>query len=276
MLWPASRKKRSEAALARIARSFTVAPRGEIGDPLAIHLSYDVAPALGRFDFGCATIDIADPQLSYYLAGRDDLIDGLAALIDANDIRRICLVGSSKGGFGALMLSRRLAERFPKRALSAIAFSPQTRLWPADRKLTLPSYRAMIERAKTDAPLAESLRIDGDQTVDASLPNLRQLVIFGTGHSRDVRHAGALTGSSVTLRPIAVSFHAALLATLVASAGPAKTRVLVAALVRNGLSNADMALEALTEEEGAMVAELEALPPQPSLAELVTMMTAQP
>lgn len=276
MLWLSRAKRRTAAALAKInaAGYIAVLRDRQIGDMLVVNLSWDIRLTLRTFDFGAPTLDIADAQLCYYLAGFADLLDGLEAIAKANGLRHLCLFGSSKGGFAALALSRRLAERLPHCAVSALSFSPQTRLWPRQKKLTFPSYRNMLVRAESDLPLDAALRRDGDQTIETSLPNLRQRIIYGTGQPRDVQHATGLNGGSVSLHPLPVSFHASVIVTLCATAGPDKTVSLVAALFRDAAIDPDMAEDALNEEEKTILAEIRALPPQPTLIDLIREITA--
>jgi len=277
MLWFVNRRKRqTAAAVAAInAAGYIAVLRPQpIDDMLVVNLSWDIQPRLQRFDFGGPTLDIADTQLCYYLAGFDQLLDGIHAIARANAVSRLCLFGSSKGGFAALALSRRLAERMPGCAVSALSFSPQTRLWPRQRKLTFPSYRNMLIRAESDPQLDAALRSEGDQWAEASLPNLRQRVIYGSGQARDVLHATGLNGSSVRLDPLPLSFHASIIATLCASAGTDKTVSLIAALFRDAAIDPDMAEDALNEEEKVVLAEIRALPPQPTIVDLIREITA--
>jgi hypothetical protein len=242
---------------------------GRTSGSLVVNCSYDVEPTLLSIDWGMLTIDVADPELDYFLTAADHLIDGLVTFARLNRLGRICFVGASKGGFSALMLSRLLAERQPDLRVGAVAFAPMARLWPVNRRLTFPSYARLLERASSDSSLAEALEREGDQGRPASLPNLRWIVTYGAKQKRDTGEAHALSGTSLTLVPLPWSTHGVLTPWLCAGQPAHRIERIVAAAARTAETDLDMRIDGLTEAESRMAAEVAAMLPRPPIAALV-------
>lgn len=236
---------------------------------MGVHFSYDEVLTLRGIDFGLRTLDLADRQLHYYVEHVGVILALVEALVEKHALRRVCFIGTSKGGFASLLYSRLLAERRPELTVGALAMAPLTRLWPDDPKIKLPTYRNMIARAADDLVLRGALERHGDLTAPASLPNLRWIVGYGVRSSRDHRHALMLSGSSLTLAPLGYSGHNVLIPFLCADRSSKGTRRIVAAGVQRAGLNEDLATDHLSSDEERLLGEIEAMLPRPTVQALV-------
>lgn len=224
---------------------------------------------LGSVDFGGhAVLDLADTLVTYYVPFADSMLNGLAKFIRDNGFEAVCCIGSSKGGFGSLMVTRELAAKMPKIRFAALAFSPQTMVWPANENLGFGSYRKLVRRAKRSPKVERAMNRYGNQRLDASLPNLRWSVFYSAKNDGDRSEATALSGSSVVLEPLPASTHTTILPYLCADADEAE----IEALVNKFMSAAqrdDDAMTALGGQKHPILDEILAMPPRASLASIV-------
>ncbi len=224
---------------------------------------------LGRVDMHCTTLDLADLDRSYYLRAAAKTVRALASFIDEGGFERVCFVGGSKAGFGALMLTRELADALPLVQFAAIAFSPQTRLWPRNDSLEFPSYADLLADAKHDRRLAAALGKFGDQRRPIKSSNLRWRVFYGEKNAGDTAEALGLATGHVILEPFPMRSHSTLLPMLCAGMEVEQVRQMVKAHYGAKSADADIAFNLPSSDQEDLVVEILATLPQPTFNELV-------
>ncbi|MFD1704257.1 hypothetical protein ACFSCV_14720 [Methylopila henanensis] len=250
----------------RIRRSLRPGPRRPT---LVIVFSARLKFQLGGLDFGATTLDLADSRNEYYLVRVLALRRGLSAFIEDNDFRTVCCIGGSKGGFGALMTSRLLAEQMPDRTFSAMAFSPQTRLWPQNAALRYPTYHRFLDRlGELDMTERRRVRRYADQSRPVDLPNLRWFVSYGTLNDVDAAEAKSLRGSSVVLDPLPISYHGSLLFYMAQGLDRAGRQDMLRRFRKAADADEDVAFVNLTEEDDDILRETEAAPDRPPFMDM--------
>ncbi|MDR4305492.1 hypothetical protein IHQ68_02495 [Chelatococcus sambhunathii] len=261
----------SATALAGLPRQIKHAVRQVRGRrDLVVVVSSRPRFELGSVDLQHTTLDLADLDRSYYLRGAGRTARSLAGFIQENSFQRVCFIGASKGGFGALMLSRELAEALPRVQFSAIAFSPQTRLWPKNEGLGFPSYAALIAEAKHNRRLAASLERFGDQRRPLASDSVRWRVYYGSKNAGDTAEAEGLPTGGVTLAPLPMSSHSTLLPVLCSRLEPEQIRRIVQAHHGAKSADADLAFNLLSSNQEQLVNEIAATQPVPSFNEIVS------
>lgn len=166
---------------------------------------------LYRYAFPGDALYVSDLKGFYYLPVARKLARGLVELIDRRGYERVLFLGTSKGGFGALLLTRLCAQMRPRRVFRALAFSPQVRLHPLNPDLYFPSYRRLRRVARARFAMAAALRLHGDVTRVADASNVHATVVFATENATDLAEADRLGGRNLRKIRVAGSSHGSIL-----------------------------------------------------------------
>lgn len=147
---------------------------------------------LNHFAFGGDTLLIHENRLTYYTYNLDALVAEIVDTVGVRNYRRVCLVGASKGCFGALSVAALAAPQLPGTAFYSVAFSPQTIIYPKNENIHgLPSYRQLLKSAKGSITTLTDLKKNGGLAWlhDVNPPNLGGKVVFGALFERDKTEA---------------------------------------------------------------------------------------
>ncbi len=166
---------------------------------------------LYRYAFPGDALFVSDLKGFYYLAVARKLARELVRFIDRGGYERVLFLGTSKGGFGALLLTRLCARLRPDRTFRALAFSPQVRLHPLNADLYFPSYRRLRRVARTRFAMRAALRLHGDVSRVADASNVHATVVYATDNPTDLAEANRLGGRNLRKVPIAGTSHGSIL-----------------------------------------------------------------
>lgn len=180
--------------------------RPELDGDLVVTVSSSGAFAFYMSDFRRATLYIGDSGFSYYTRKPDVLAAGITALMRERGHERAVFLGHSKGGFGALLLTKLCASMEPNKTFGAIVFSPQVRLWPRNTSLSFPSYKRLMDAAKADPILMASL-IEFGLLSPFDEPNLFVSAHCGRASDEDRGELDLLLGRRVSKSYSATSSH---------------------------------------------------------------------
>jgi tetratricopeptide (TPR) repeat protein len=162
---------------------------GKKSNVLFIVLSpYANRSVLTRRSFYGDTLFVYEKRVTFYTYNQTALTTFISDLIQDNEYQKVCIFGSSKGGFGALSLAPRLAAACLETSFFTAAFSPQTMLWPANENISgLGSYRRLKRSAKTSPTTDQDLKANGSLAWlgEVKIPNLEGQVVFGELFERD-------------------------------------------------------------------------------------------
>ncbi|HDL3889504.1 TPA: hypothetical protein PW561_002165, partial [Mannheimia haemolytica] len=101
--------------------------------------------ALQKYEYSSDKLFLTDNSHSYYMLSYNKIGKLIEKLCNDNNYRKICIVGLSKGGTGALYLFDYIQNHIPSVEIRCIAFSPQVNIYPFNRNLNIPSYRKLQE-----------------------------------------------------------------------------------------------------------------------------------
>lgn len=184
------------------------------GPTLVVALSPTSRFAMFREPIDDDTLFVTDGYDQYYSRFAGRLSIGIRSFAMKRKYERVILVGSSKAGFGALLIAALIELRLPKRFdVSAIAFSPQTQLYPYNYDLYFPSYKRMMANIETDDICRQCLEKYGDLRALIEKSALRCLVVYGERNAVDRGEAERLRGARrVEFLPLDTAVHGASMA----------------------------------------------------------------
>lgn len=164
--------------------------------------------ALIKYPYQHNVIFVRDKKAKYYLSRAGMASLGLQKAIHELGFRKSIYVGTSKGGFGAILWAGLAARRTKDRKFNVLAFSPQTRLWPRNEFLYFPSYHRMIDAdaIKEFSPL----RKYGNLDFVRNRSNLAITLVYGRDNAVDKAEAMALRGLNINHLPVPFGYHGSL------------------------------------------------------------------
>ena len=158
------------------------------------------------------TLRLLDKESVYFLRKPGRTIKYIMSQV-CEDTEQIVTIGSSKGGFAALMYATLLSRIFPNIKVSVRTFSPQISLWPISDNLPYPSYKKLIKDVEIDDALMHDLVRFGNPVQNIrKFRNLDVLVAYGNKNKVDTKEALLLRGiRNVSLMPLPIRTHLSLL-----------------------------------------------------------------
>lgn len=179
------------------------------GSELVVSLSHKNSFAFFKQPWQVSTLFVIDGSDTYYCEGAGCLVERIAGVVAQEGFDKVVLVGLSKGGTGALLLSALLAGKMPDVSFRAVSFSGQTCVYPENPKLPFPTYRKMIARSKVEDSLRRDLERYGNlAALNHSLPNLHWVLVYGQSCGMDVMEADRITAPNARKYPLPFGFHA--------------------------------------------------------------------
>lgn len=179
-------------------------------EALIVTFSPGAGFAYYKKDFKHDTLYIRSKGDSYYTMQAGRLADNIKAFFVSGGYEKILFIGSSKGGFASLLYGALLARRVPNAKVVSVAFSPQTRIFPYNEKLTFPSYQRLYKSVNSGAlsnMALSCLKKYGDVTSMLKQKNLFCDVYYPEFLERDVREACRLVGYNIRKNPIPIKIH---------------------------------------------------------------------
>jgi len=163
---------------------------------LFITLSPNDKYVLRGYSVEADRLSLVDMTASYFVLAKERIVELVDKLVVDYDYKKISIVGSSKGGTGALMLYEELAKKLDL-PISCVAFSPQMKLFPFNDNLAIPSYRRFANVFMCN------------KLISSVLENMRQpfeisklrgqdkvTIVYGIGFSMDRSEVSLLDASS--------------------------------------------------------------------------------
>lgn len=239
---------------------------------LVVAMSQNDKPLLGRLDYGTHYVSVWEWRgTTYYCRQAGTCVAQLDEWLSARDIREVCFFGLSKGGFGSLLWGSLLARARPDLAVSSLAFSPQTLVWPVNRNIVFPSYLGMIDKANAAEPdrhLIAGLHAYGTLADASDLPNYYARIVYPARRERDVREANKIAWKNAEKVPLDISIHNTLIPHIVDLSDEQAVHQAVTRLL--GMKgDADVRSSTEHARVAEMVAEYRSLPPRPPLTDLL-------
>lgn len=239
-------------------------------DTLILNLSAWRKFMLGGVAFPFTTLDMVDKYDRYYVYGAAHLLRALKTFIVENGFRFVFLMGSSKGGFGSLMLSTHLAEEFPDIHFKVVAFSPQAAVWPPNPELPYKTYKKMIATAEAGDKLLQSdLELFGTKPQLGGHRNASYFISYGNRNRLDVKQVRELGKFKATLEPLPMSSHTSMVPYLCNANDPEKARRVVTQMISRMDSDSDLAFDINSGPKMKLFHEIMEMLPRPYLPDLL-------
>lgn len=237
--------------------------RIENSSKLLVMFSSSLSHAFYKYAFNCNVAFVADKNLSYYTEGADALSAAIRYTARKLNCDKIVTMGSSKGGYAAL-LHASMGAAFSELAYHAIAFGPQTRIYPQNREVNFPSYLRLMEAAKIDADIRRELVLFG------SLPDVFPAsssadIYYSALNREDSAEARRVIGHTVKHVPLPMSGHLCHLAFAMDTSNQTVVRNIVDRSYAQGVALG----EQTKDDRETYVQELLALQKQPGIVQLV-------
>lgn len=153
---------------------------------LVVMLSATSTFSLRKFEFGTDVLFLADNSRTYFCVPLSRIVRMIGRLTKEYGYQSVSLVGCSKAAAGALMIGALLSEDHSELEVNALAFSPQTQIYPhAPVNDYLPSYQQMHKAIHESATLQSYLARHGDlRNFDYSRLN-RCRIYYGSRNGPD-------------------------------------------------------------------------------------------
>lgn len=236
---------------------------------LAVILSHCGKPAFRHFDYGCPTLFVWESRTTYYTRQALRAVSHLAQEVRKGGHRSVCFVGISKAGYGALLWSSLLAGMKPGLNCSAIAFSPQTVLYPANNRLRFSSYRKLIARSENNPDILSDLKKHGQIPYLSDYRNLRVKIFYPERVETDRLEALHCTGPNVELIALPIDTHVSVVPYIVDVTDRVALESKVASLFRAKTNDEDLLSFVKDDQFTKLVEEYQAIGRQPDLPTLV-------
>ncbi len=175
---------------------------------LVVIFSHNLRHALSSYPYDQNALFVKERRQKYFLADAAAAALSLMDRVRSDGFERVIFIGTSKGGFGALLWAGLSAKEDRSRIYRALAFSPQTSLWPPNPKLYFPSYSELL--ANQDTNLRKNLRRHGNLSFIRGIKNLDATIVYGATNVVDAEEAKRLAGRSVELIALPLGIHASL------------------------------------------------------------------
>lgn len=228
---------------------------------LLVLFSSSLNHAFYSYDFGCHTLYIADKNYTYFVEAADVLSSAIDYTARHLGVKSIVYMGTSKGGYGALLHASlpRVFDRFRRHA---IAFGPQTQIFPVNENINFPSYtRLAAKLCDGDQPLVEAKtfgRLPSPYPASAT-------IYYSGKNSIDRIESERVSGPDVKHVPLAMAGHLSHLPFVIDTSDEAAVRRVVEKAYAQGVKIGDQ----VDDNRAEYVAELLAMPRQPSIIDIV-------
>ncbi|HEV7436851.1 MAG TPA: hypothetical protein VGO22_18605 [Pseudorhizobium sp.] len=134
---------------------------------------------MARHDFDAHVLHLHEQNSCYYTFEADLLLHDIVRLARSLGVREIVFVGSSKGGYGALLMGRLFSER--DMLARTVAFSPVTRVYPLERPLPFVTYRMFISLVEQNSAVRVAAEQFGSLPPQPSSEGYQERIIYGQG-----------------------------------------------------------------------------------------------
>jgi acyl carrier protein len=173
-------------------------------DELVITLSASlIRYGMGETKFGRNVLRLMEKSINYYVL-QADLVAKILRDVAAH-FSKVVFVGSSRGGYGGILLAGLCAQHDRRRAYYCMAFSPPTQLFDPIKKKA--RDKGLRSRVGGDAVLRSSVEQFGDLEFVQSLTNLHVLLIYSEKLPMDVAEAARLCAPNIRKYPVPFSLH---------------------------------------------------------------------
>lgn len=243
------KSSQAETAFARFSSKlhphYATEFRDRESDHLVILLSPKSKFTMYNIDFDASTLFLADQKKFYYLHNPGSQTELLHQFIVASGFKTVTMIGSSKGGVGALLwsaiLSRWCKEADDAYKIVCLSFSPQTKLFPKSDVITFPSYHGVFKSSAKNAGRQRNLEKYGDIKPYIANSHAQTMLFYSEDHEVDRHEAEHLCDTDVKLVSLPLTFHGAITPYLIDRTDPNSIHSTVNKMFKNAEHDEDLA-----------------------------------
>lgn len=216
--------------------------RNNNSNELVIVFSPNARFSMFNIQFSADVLFIADRKLHYYIYNPGRQVSLINNFVTQCQYDKVTLIGSSKGGSGALLWSSLLSKSKNRQySVKCFSFSPQVSLYPESKVIDYPSYKNMLKTASNNINLTKCLEVYGD--ISSYISNsLASTIVFYSGmYSIDRHEAQLLREMNVTLVQLPLTFHGSITPYLINKNIDKHLQSIVAKLFSNASKDPDLA-----------------------------------
>jgi acyl carrier protein len=147
-------------------------------------------------------LQLREKNVNYYVLEADLVAHVLRTV--ASHFSKVIFTGTSRAGYGALLLAGLCAQQDSGRAYSCLAFSAPTHLYRADEEVRDSDLQSRMD---DDEVLQDSVERFGDLAFVQGLANLHILLVYSEKFPKDVVEAARLCAPNVRKYPVPFSLH---------------------------------------------------------------------
>ncbi|WP_214647260.1 hypothetical protein [Acinetobacter sp. ANC 5414] len=179
-------------------------------DNLLIVFSSTVKFELRKYEYDADKIFVADTSMSMYIYSHELIFKRIIEEIGKKKYKKISVVGLSKGGCGAILVSKLLRENTDFEInISVVVFSTQIKIYPYNPNLVFQTYRNFMKYIAINPNLMNYPNSLYDLSkLDFEKENYKITFIYGNGFPMDVEEMKHIqTSKSVEKLELAYSGH---------------------------------------------------------------------
>lgn len=236
-------------------------------DKLLVICSHKNKHAFYKYKFDFNTLFLCDKSNSYFTLYAGRLTDYIKYLIITKSIRKVCFLGCSKGGFGAILLAGLLSKYCQNVEVRFCSFSPQTLIYPFNDNLYFPSYKNLITNSESNKNLKICLAQYGDLSKHIKNRNLIGHIFYSEFNDPDHKEQHRLRSFNIFKHPLPFSFHGTILAFTTDTKDRQSVRDMVNTVYKNSKNEIDLGAS-LPKDKDILVEEISSLK-IPSLKQLI-------
>lgn len=175
---------------------------------LVVMLSATNKYTLQKYGFDADVLFLVDVSTSYYCVPCDAMAVRIQRLVEQYRYEKVVFIGCSKGATGAMSIAAALNGLGTKAKLGALAFSPQTQIYPFNKNSNVfPSYVNLHIKLKTQPTIIPLMQKNGNLAA-LDYRGIDCRVVYGSANTVDDIEARRLAAcEGVILVPIATKQH---------------------------------------------------------------------
>jgi hypothetical protein len=223
-------------------------------DSLVITFSPTKKEFLSNINFSENVLYLIDKKNLYYIYNPASQVQKLNDFIVNNGFKKVYLIGSSKGGTGALLWASLLSNQNKNYEISCFSFSPIVQLTKENKHINYPSFFDLLKKAENDESIEKCLLKYGNINNYVIKSKCKVIVIYSSKYDTDRTEANSLDKEKIILLGVPLSIHGSI-NPFIQEKEPENIRKLADVLYKKSLEDKDLAFS-LQKGENKLFEEL--------------------
>ena len=192
-------------------------------------------------DLNAHKICISTNQPNYYIFNPGNACNKLSKYIEKLDVKKILLIGSSKAGLASILWGELIKRNINKSTkIFVLSFSPQTLLYPFNKRLYFPSYKAFINLISKSDSIKKCAENYGDLNNVLEESKLKGIVIYPKDNYCDRLEATRIKAKGIILYGLQYPLHGSFLPFMSQTRDSKQLSKMVNKIYQNSLKDMDL------------------------------------